>query len=63
MPVYNVSGNIKHFDQIIAKIQNENTTAVSKKKAINNILYRFKKDHGYTSNAPIKLVDIRIEEI
>lgn len=63
MQVYSISGNITQFGHVLAKLQNEETTAESEEKAINNILYRWKKKHGYKPTAPIKVTNISIRMI
>ncbi len=63
MPVYSVTCNITQFDHILAKLHNEETTAESEKKAVNNILYRWKKRHGYKASAPIKVTNISVKEL
>jgi hypothetical protein len=63
MSTYTVSGTVVKFNQVIDKIVHEETFAVSEKKAISNVLYRWKKEHGYTANSAIKLINIKIDEI
>lgn len=60
---YNVNFSIYKFDQCIAKLRDEITYARSEKKAVSNVLYRWKKTHGYSSKTSLKVTDISVEEI
>lgn len=60
---YSVNFDIYKFNQCIAKLRDEITYAKSEKKAVSNVLYRWKKAHGYSSKASLKVADISVEEI
>lgn len=48
-------GAIKHFDQVINQNYTAYTSATSKEKAINNICFRYKKEHNLIPDAKIVL--------
>lgn len=55
MNLYSYDGPVKEFDDIISNRWQATTYAVSEKKARNNLVYRYKKEHGKTANSMIKL--------
>lgn len=52
---YFYSGPVKEFDTIINSKWEAKTTAVSEAKARSNLVYRYKKEHGKSPSAQIKL--------
>lgn len=48
-------GPVLEFDNCIERHWITSTYAVSEKKALNNLSYRYKKEHGKTANSKIKL--------
>ena len=55
MQLYSYDGPVMKFDTCIQQSWSARTFAVSEKKARSNLVYRYKKEHGFTSNASIKL--------
>lgn len=53
--IYQYDGGVRCFDQIVTTSYKAQTTAVSEKKAISNLVYRYKKEHGMAPSASIKL--------
>ena len=55
MKRYKFSGSVLEFDRIIANNFTATTMAVSKEKAMSNIIYRFKMDNNKSPKCKIKL--------
>lgn len=53
--VYEFNGAVRLFDRIIAPNYTAQTTAPSVQKARSNLVYRYKRDNGYTKTAKITL--------
>ena len=52
---YKYSGPVMEFDRCIDPSWTVTTYAVSEKKALNNLAFRYKRDHNRTPNAKITL--------
>ena len=52
---YHYSGPVYYFDDCIDPSWESSTYAISAKKAINNLAYRYKKSHNYSPNSKILL--------
>lgn len=61
--IYTYSGPIFRFGQLYDVVNNITTKAVSKKQAINNILYRLKVNYGFYTNSDLTLDDYYIEVV
>ena len=55
MTKYSYKGPVLEFDKIIANNWEASTRAVSPKKALCNLAYRFKQENNRTANAKISL--------
>ena len=55
--MYIYSGPVMQFGRIVGKVEGCKTFAASPKKALSNVAYNYKKQHGLTSSARIELVD------
>lgn len=55
--LYIYSGPILQFGKCIGKVEGCKTFAASPKKALSNVAYNYKKQHGLTPSARIELVD------
>lgn len=55
MHLYSYDGPVKEFDDIISNRWQATTYAISEKKARSNLVYRYKREHGKTPSALIKL--------
>lgn len=53
--VYEFKGAVLLFDRIVASNYTATTTAPSMRKARSNLVYRYKRDNGYTKTAKISL--------
>jgi hypothetical protein len=53
--IYRYRGSVKQFGKIICESWVAETSAVSASKALSNLAYRYKKEHGLTSSARIEL--------
>lgn len=49
------TGAVKHFDQVINQNYSAYTSATSMSKAINNICFKYKKEHNFIPDAKITL--------
>ena len=61
--IYTYSGPIFRFGQLYDVVNDITTKAVSKKQAINNILYRLKVNYGFYTNSDLTLDDYYLEEV
>lgn len=52
---YSYNGPVMMFDQCITNLWYGETIAVSERKARNNLLYRWNKEHGFAPNAKVSL--------
>lgn len=52
---YLYDGPVRMFEQCVSERWVGETLAVSERKAKCNLLYRWKKEHGYTADAKITL--------
>lgn len=52
---YEYSGPVTQFNRCIERNWKASTTASSKKKALNNLVFRYKREHNMISSANIKL--------
>lgn len=48
---YVYRGGVRHFDNLVTSDFSCSTFAVSEAQAVQNILFRFKRSHGYSLNA------------
>jgi hypothetical protein len=55
MAQYHYCGPVKEFDNIINNKWEATTMAFSKNKALNNLIYRYKREHGKTVDCKITL--------
>lgn len=55
MEQYNFIGDVYLFDKLYERGVKMQTTAQSEKKALSNLQYRYKKEHGLTSNSKITM--------
>lgn len=55
MKRYFYDGPVKEFERCIMDRWQASTCAVSKEKAISNLIFRFKMEHGKTAYAKISL--------
>lgn len=53
--LYSFSGNVTRFGKVIERDYKANTWAVSERKALSNILYRYKDENNFVGDAYIKL--------
>ena len=53
--VYKYVGAVKRFDACINPYWTATTWAVSEKKALNNLAYRYKREHNMSPSAKISL--------
>lgn len=53
--LYSYEGPVLEFDTCIERCWKASTYAVSAKKAINNLTYRYKKERGKSTNTKISL--------
>lgn len=53
--IYTYSGPVYRFGKLYSKKVSLSTNAVSKKKALNNICYRLKKEFGFLPSANLEL--------
>lgn len=60
MEKYRYMGPVWMFDKLINECWVAETYANSEKKALSNLAYRYKKSHGFTPSARIKLSEERI---
>ena len=60
--IYIYRGPVKQFGKIINESWTAETSAVSASKALSNLAYRYKKEHGFTSSAKIELDKKCLEE-
>ena len=60
--IYRYRGCVKQFGKIINESWTAETSAVSASKALSNLTYRYKKEHGLTSSARIELDKKKLEE-
>lgn len=58
---FEYSGPVMKFDICIERDWNAATWAPTKKKALNNLTYRYKRDHNMISNTKIELPGKLIE--
>lgn len=49
------NGPVMQFGRCIGKVQGMKTYAPTEKKALSNIAFNYKKQHGYTPSAKIEL--------
>lgn len=61
--VYSVNFDIYRFENCVAKLRDEHTFARSQKKAVSNVLYRWKKARGYSNKTSLKVTNISVKEI
>lgn len=59
---FTYSGPVKCFDDVVLSKWDCVTYAKSRKQALNNLSYRYKKDNGYTINTKINLNDKYLSE-
>lgn len=52
---YSYSGPVEAFGRCIANNWKAKTTATSEGRARSNLIFRYKKEHGYAPTASIKL--------
>ena len=52
---YSYCGPVLEFDTVIDLRWEAKTMAPSEKKALSNLMYRYKRDHGKVSNTEITL--------
>ena len=52
---YKYNGGVRYFDQIITTTYKAQTYASSEKQAISNLVYRYKREHGLSPTATIRL--------
>lgn len=55
MGQYRYCGPVKEFDTIINNKWEGTTSAPSEKKALNNLIYRYKREHGKSADTKITL--------
>ena len=55
MNQYSYDGVVKEFDTIISNRWHGSTYAASEKKARNNLIYRYKREHGKSPDSKITL--------
>lgn len=55
MSLYHYCGPVKEFGTVINNKWEATTTAFSEKKARNNLVYRYNREHGKTPDAKIDL--------
>jgi len=55
MGIYNYEGAVLCFNNVLTSKWRDQTSAVSKKKAMSNMCYHYKKQNGLTSNTKISL--------
>lgn len=55
MNQYSYDGVVKEFDTIILNRWRGSTYAVSEKKARSNLIYRYKREHGKSSDSKVTL--------
>ena len=55
MSTYRYCGPVKEFDNIINNKWEATTHAFSEKKARNNLIYRYKREHGKSADSKITL--------
>ena len=60
--IYRYSGCVKQFGKIICESWTAETSAVSAYKALSNLSYRYKTEHGLTANARVELDKKFLEE-
>ena len=60
--IYRYRGAVKQFGNIICENWVAETSAVSASKALSNLTYRYKKEHGFTSSAKVELDKKCLEE-
>jgi hypothetical protein len=60
--IYIYRGCVKQFGKIICESWTGETSAVSASKALSNLAYRYKKEHGFTSSAKVELDKKYLEE-
>ena len=59
---YFYEGPVVGFNNVITEKWKGDTYAVSKKKAISNLRYQFKKQHGLVNNTRISLLSVIKED-
>lgn len=55
MSRYRYCGPVKEFDNVVNNKWEASTEAPSEKKARNNLVYRYKREHGRAVNSKITL--------
>lgn len=55
MSLYHYCGPVKEFENVINPKWEATTTAFSEKKARNNLVYRYKREHGKLPDTKITL--------
>lgn len=60
--IYTYKGPVFIFENIVNNDWQAETFATSRKKALSNLSYRFKKEYGYSKNSSIKLIDSYLSE-
>lgn len=67
MKKYVYKGPVLVFDKCVTPHWEASTCAVSPRKALSNLMHRFKQDHGKTTNTkvslPGKLIVVEEEEV
>lgn len=63
MAVYRYEGPVWKYDRLVADIWKAETTAPTKRKAISNFKYRFKKEEGYSREVPVVLDETCINRV
>lgn len=61
--LYRYRGPVFHFNNLICYSYEATTYALSKKQALNNLSYRFKKAHGYNRDYQIVLNETNLSEM
>lgn len=60
--IYRYRGAVKQFGNIICENWVAETSAVSPSKALSNLCFRYKKEHGFTASAKVELDKKYLEE-
>lgn len=55
MDTYIYEGPVLLYGKVISYNWSAETSAQTERKAFSNLVYRFKKDHGYAPRVPISL--------
>lgn len=60
--LYIYDGPVMMFDNIVERNWYAETIAISNKKALSNLAYRFKREFGYAPGAAIRLIKDYLSE-